>query len=64
MANAISSQNLVDAHGYSFCIVGCGPAGFYCAKTLLTNLKGCKVTILDKHPHPFGLVRLGVAPDH
>eukprot|EP00798_Chlamydomonas_sp_ICE-L_P023901 gene23901-9468_t len=34
-----------------FCIVGCGPAGFYTAEK-------------DRLPTPFGLVRSGVAPDH
>ena len=49
---------------YRFAIVGCGPAGFYCAKSLLRNVPNIRVDIFDRNPHPFGLVRTGVAPDH
>ena len=24
----------------------------------------CRVDIFDRNPHPFGLIRTGVAPDH
>ncbi|CAI2365582.1 unnamed protein product [Moneuplotes crassus] len=50
---------------YTFCIIGSGPAGFYTAKSLLKSENGSiKVDILDSSPHPYGLVRNGVAPDH
>ena len=45
-------------------IVGSGPGGFYTAKYLLRDSKDVRVTILDRWPTPFGLVRYGVAPDH
>ena len=61
----IESQNYVKSDKeYRFAIVGCGPAGFYCAKQILKNLKNVRVDIFDRNPHPFGLVRTGVAPDH
>lgn len=49
---------------YRFAIIGCGPAGFYCAKQILKNVRNVRVDIYDRNPHPFGLVRTGVAPDH
>ncbi|BBZ77686.1 ferredoxin [Mycolicibacterium anyangense] len=44
-------------------VVGSGPAGMYAADELLTQ-KGVRVSVFDKLPTPFGLVRAGVAPDH
>ena len=43
-------------------VVGSGPAGFYAAANLLTN--GAEVDMFERLPTPWGLVRLGVAPDH
>jgi ferredoxin--NADP+ reductase len=43
-------------------VVGSGPAGFYAASNLLTN--GAEVDMFERLPTPWGLVRLGVAPDH
>jgi NADPH-dependent 2,4-dienoyl-CoA reductase/sulfur reductase-like enzyme len=37
------------------CIVGTGPAGFYCAKYLLKEHPGVKVDMLDLLPTPFGM---------
>mmetsp|Transcript_33418 Transcript_33418/g.51290 ORF Transcript_33418/g.51290 Transcript_33418/m.51290 type:complete len:239 (-) Transcript_33418:724-1440(-) len=34
------------------------------AKTLLQNVEKVRVDIYDRNPHPFGLIRTGVAPDH
>jgi ferredoxin/flavodoxin---NADP+ reductase len=45
-------------------IVGSGPAGFYAAGALLTADVGAEVDMLERLPTPWGLVRLGVAPDH
>ncbi len=45
-------------------IVGAGPAGCYLAQSLRKLLPECELTILDRLPVPFGLVRYGVAPDH
>jgi ferredoxin--NADP+ reductase len=43
-------------------VVGSGPAGFYTADYLLEA--GARVDVLERLPTPWGLVRLGVAPDH
>ena len=47
----------------SVAIVGAGPAACYAA-TALTAIKGVEVTLVDRLPSPYGLVRYGVAPDH
>jgi ferredoxin/flavodoxin---NADP+ reductase len=44
-------------------IVGTGPAACYAAGTL-SDVKGVSVTMLERLPTPYGLVRAGVAPDH
>lgn len=44
-------------------IVGSGPAGLYAADELLKQ-DGVEVTVYDRLPTPYGLVRGGVAPDH
>ncbi len=43
-------------------VVGSGPAGFYTAAPLLAA--GACVDMIERLPTPWGLVRLGVAPDH
>ena len=43
-------------------VVGSGPAGFYTAGPLLAA--GAQVDLIERLPTPWGLVRLGVAPDH
>jgi ferredoxin--NADP+ reductase len=45
-------------------VVGSGPAGFYAAGALLDADVPIEVDMLDRLPTPWGLVRLGVAPDH
>jgi ferredoxin--NADP+ reductase len=46
-------------------VVGSGPAGFYAAGALLTSeAPRVHVDMLERLPTPWGLVRLGVAPDH
>ena len=46
-------------------VVGSGPAGFYAADALLKSEDpAVEVDLLDRLPTPWGLVRLGVAPDH
>ncbi len=46
-------------------VVGSGPAGFYTADALLrSDDPRVEVDLLDRLPTPWGLVRLGVAPDH
>jgi ferredoxin--NADP+ reductase len=46
-------------------VVGSGPAGFYAADALLkSEAPTVEVDLLERLPTPWGLVRLGVAPDH
>jgi ferredoxin--NADP+ reductase len=46
-------------------VVGSGPAAFYAAAALLTSDEPVvEVDMLERLPTPWGLVRLGVAPDH
>ncbi|HCB02867.1 MAG TPA: FAD-dependent oxidoreductase [Nocardioides sp.] len=44
-------------------VVGSGPAALYAA-TELSELRDVEVTIIERLPTPFGLIRAGVAPDH
>lgn len=46
-------------------VIGAGPAGLYAAEHLLTQVGlNAEVTVFDRLPTPWGLVRAGVAPDH
>ena len=45
-------------------VVGSGPAGFYATGQLLAHDPAVEVDLFDRLPTPWGLVRLGVAPDH
>jgi len=45
-------------------VVGSGPAGFYAAAALLGSDLQIEVDVIERLPTPWGLVRLGVAPDH
>ena len=45
-------------------IIGSGPAGCYIVEQLLKNYNDIFIDIVDSLPHPFGLLRTGVAPDH
>jgi ferredoxin--NADP+ reductase len=45
-------------------VVGSGPAGFYAAAALLASDLEIEVDLIERLPTPWGLVRLGVAPDH
>jgi ferredoxin--NADP+ reductase len=45
-------------------VVGSGPAGFYAAGHLLASGLDVEVDMIERLPTPWGLVRLGVAPDH
>ena len=47
-----------------FAVVGSGPAGFYAAGSLLDADFPVEVDMIERLPTPWGLVRLGVAPDH
>src|ERR1044071_2850665 len=51
--------------GLRVAVIGSGPAGFYAADALLkSDDPPVEVDMLDRLPTPWGLVRLGVAPDH
>lgn len=46
-------------------VIGAGPAGFFLADKLLGNGQvSVQVDLFERLPTPYGLVRLGVAPDH
>lgn len=45
-------------------IVGSGPSGFFVAEALINSGVSVEISILDRLPCPYGLVRYGVAPDH
>jgi ferredoxin--NADP+ reductase len=46
-------------------IIGAGPTGFYTADALQRQAGlVAQIDLFDRLPTPFGLVRLGVAPDH
>ncbi len=45
-------------------VIGSGPAGFYAAGALLAADPPVEVDLFERLPTPWGLVRLGVAPDH
>jgi ferredoxin--NADP+ reductase len=45
-------------------VVGSGPAGFYVSGALLDAELPVEVDMIERLPTPWGLVRLGVAPDH
>ncbi|MBB3085519.1 4Fe-4S binding protein [Geodermatophilus sabuli] len=44
-------------------VIGTGPSGCYAIEAL-SAVRGIEVTVFDRQPTPFGLVRFGVAPDH
>ncbi|HRJ69635.1 MAG TPA: FAD-dependent oxidoreductase [Beijerinckiaceae bacterium] len=48
----------------SIAIVGAGPAGLFTAQALRRALPTAPITVIDRLPVPFGLLRYGVAPDH
>lgn len=50
--------------GSAIAIVGSGPAGCYLAQALRRLLPGAHLTVFDRLPVPYGLLRYGVAGDH
>ncbi|MBV8259088.1 MAG: FAD-dependent oxidoreductase, partial [Actinobacteria bacterium] len=59
-----SSIDGVSEAPFRVAVVGSGPAGFYAAGALLGAEVGAEVDMIERLPTPWGLVRLGVAPDH
>lgn len=45
-------------------LAGSGPAALFLAGELLASGRPVAVELFEKLPHPYGLVRYGVAPDH
>lgn len=45
-------------------IVGSGPSGFYAAEALAAAIPDVAITLIERLPVPYGLVRSGIAPDH
>jgi ferredoxin--NADP+ reductase len=45
-------------------VIGAGPSGLYAVAALLGSGVGMSISVLDRLPAPYGLVRYGVAPDH
>lgn len=48
----------------SIAVVGSGPSGCYIAQFLHKRLPDADITVFDRLPVPYGLLRYGVAPDH
>jgi ferredoxin/flavodoxin---NADP+ reductase len=61
---AVPAAASPDARPLRVAVVGSGPAGFYAANALLGADPPVEVDMLERLPTPWGLVRLGVAPDH
>jgi len=45
-------------------VIGAGPSGLYAVAALLGSGEPVSISVLDRLPAPYGLVRYGVAPDH
>ncbi len=45
-------------------IVGSGPSGYYAVDALLKSETPVEISMFERLPIPYGLVRSGVAPDH
>src|SRR5688572_873000 len=62
MFRSIAQVSATD--NFRVAVVGSGPAGFYAASALLASDLDVEVDMIERLPTPWGLVRLGVAPDH
>lgn len=59
------SQLGTEANPLRVAVIGSGPTGFYTADHLFKQKDVIvEVDMFDRLPTPYGLVRLGVAPDH
>ncbi|MDI3408145.1 FAD-dependent oxidoreductase [Streptomyces cavernicola] len=59
----VPAQRTLPTGKLSVAVVGAGPAGLFTADELL-RFPDVSVTVYDRLPTPYGLVRAGVAPDH
>lgn len=50
--------------GPSIAVVGSGPSGCYVTQFLVKQWPNADVTVFERLPTPYGLIRYGVAPDH
>lgn len=53
-----------DERPFRMAVIGSGPAGFYTAYKVMSQIKNATIDMYEHLPVPFGLVRFGVAPDH
>ncbi|MEW5810557.1 MAG: FAD-dependent oxidoreductase [Actinomycetota bacterium] len=60
---ALVKHGKIEPGALRVAIVGAGPAACYAADALI-DIDGVEVSMFEKLPTPFGLVRAGVAPDH
>ena len=58
------SDSRADGSPLRVAVVGSGPAGFYAAGRAAGGRPAIEVDLIERLPTPWGLVRLGVAPDH
>lgn len=58
------SHVVQDGRPFRMAVVGSGPAGFYTAYKVMSNIENARIDMYEFLPVPFGLVRFGVAPDH
>ncbi|MEM7214545.1 MAG: FAD-dependent oxidoreductase [Pseudomonadota bacterium] len=49
---------------HKIAIIGAGPAGCYVAQSLVKASPDAEITIIERLPTPYGLIRYGVAADH
>jgi len=45
-------------------VVGSGPGGCFLAQAILRDVPDAEITVFDRLPSPYGLIRYGVAADH
>lgn len=62
--NSSRSQVVPDGRRFRMAVLGSGPAGFYTAYKVMSNIADAVVDMYERLPVPYGLVRYGVAPDH
>lgn len=65
VATVMTEARARQRHTLRVAVVGSGPAGCYAAEHLLNQTDlDVEVSMFERLPAPFGLVRYGVAPDH